>query len=112
MKKIFFIMLALIAITGTAVAETKPQNVAANPHASQLINRGIVLDVIESTMYTYLQVSSDTGTIWIAAYRNDIAKGDTVSYSNGVVMKNFVSKSLNRTFDKIIFVDAVVPVKK
>lgn len=112
MKKVIFALLALAAIAGSAIAETKQNAAVANPHASQPTNKGTVLDVIDSSKYTYLQVSGDTGTVWLAAYRNDISKGDTVSYSSGVVMNNFHSKSLNRTFDKIIFVDAVVPEKK
>lgn len=112
MKKIIFALLALAAFAGTAIAETRQNAAAAGLHASQLTNTGTVLDVIDSSMYTYLQVSSDTGAVWLAAYRNDMSKGDTVSYSRGVMMTNFRSKALNRTFDKIIFVDAVVPIRK
>lgn len=112
MKKFTFALLALATFAGPAIAEPKQNASAANPHASQLTNSGTVLDVIDSTTYTYMQVSSDAGAIWLAAYRNDIAKGDTVNYSKGVVMTNFHSKSLNRTFDKIVFVDAVIPAKK
>ena len=111
MKKTIIVLLALAAFAGTAIAETT-QNPVANPRAGQLTNKGTVLEVIDSTMYTYLRVSGNTGPIWLAAYKNDIAKGDTVNYSGGVEMTNFQSKSINRTFEKIIFVDAVAPVKK
>jgi len=69
-----------------------------------------VLDVVESPIYTYLQVSCDTGVVWLAANKNiaKIARGDAVSYPSGVAMKNFYSKSLNRSVEKIIFVDNVV----
>jgi hypothetical protein len=110
MKNSIIVLLTLAAFSGTAIAESK-QNTVANPRAGQLTNKGTVLEVIDSTMYTYLRVSSNTGPIWLAAYKNDIAKGDTINYSGGVEMRNFESKSINRTFDKIIFVDAVAPVK-
>ena len=112
MTKYFLSLLVLAVIAAGAKAETRQNVAAVNPPAYQLINKGKVLDVIDSDMYTYLQVSSETGAIWLAAYKSDIVKGDTVRYSTGVMMKNFQSKSIKRTFDKIIFVDSVMAVKK
>lgn len=115
MKKTVIALLASVAVAGAAVAEPQqnvPNTDTVSPAPSQFANKGTVLEVIESPMYTYLQVSSDAGPVWLAAYRNGITKGDTVSYPDGVVMRNFYSKSLNRTFEKIIFVDAVAAEKK
>ncbi len=110
MNKIIIIGLLTVAGFSTAgIAETPPgagEGVPLGP------NTGTVLEVIDSSLYTYLQVSSGTGAVWLAAYRNDIAKGEAVSYTKGILRTNFHSKALNRTFDKIIFVDAVVPVRK
>jgi hypothetical protein len=103
--------LALVAVALTANAETRQvQGADTNkPSAARNSNRGVVLDVIESPMYTYVQVSCDTGEVWLAANKNiaGIAKGDSISYPNGVVMRNFYSKSLNRSVAKIIFVNNV-----
>ena len=59
-----------------------------------------------------MQVSGANGPVWIAASKTKVAKGNTISYPNGAVMTNFNSKSLNRTFDKIIFVDRIKVEKK
>lgn len=138
--KTIFTLLALVAIAGLSVAasmrdsETAKPAAAASPHGvaaagktdaamppghppaipadTNLVNSGEVLEVIDSPMYTYLQVTSDKGPLWLAAFKTDIAKGATVRYSSGVVMPKFYSKSLDRTFDTIVFVDSIAPEKK
>lgn len=109
--KTIIALLALVGVAGTAIAAAQP-NAAAEQAAAQPLNKGKVLEVIDTSMYTYLQVSSDTNPVWIAVAKTDIAKGATIAYANGALMSNFHSKSLNRTFDKIIFLDKVEVVKK
>jgi hypothetical protein len=79
---------------------------------TQLVNSGKVLEVLNTDMYTYLQVTTEKGPLWIAAYKTDVTKGATVRYSNGVAMSNFYSNALNRNFDVIVFVDSLEQVKK
>lgn len=123
--KTIFALLALAAIANAAVAApqadtAKPAaalpdghvSIVAAPAAVQLTRKGKVLEVIDSPMYTYLQVTGDKDPVWLAAYKTDIAKGTIVNYSDGVALRNFHSKSLNRTFDTIIFVDRVETEKK
>ncbi len=106
------VLLAAVTLGAAGAAETQPAGIADAPSVGQYATRGTVLDVIDSSLYTYLQVSSEKGEVWLAAFRNDIAKGETVSYTKGILKMNFHSETLNRTFDKIIFVDAVMPVRK
>jgi hypothetical protein len=126
--KIIIALLALVAVANTAAAA--PQTNAADtakpavalppghvpitaaPAAIQLTRKGKVLDVIDSPTYTYLQVTGDKDPVWLVAYKTGIGKGSVVNYSDGVAMSNFHSKSLNRTFDTIIFVDRVEAEKK
>ena len=100
--KIIFTLLALFMFTGTAT----------NAMAAQYPNTGKVLEVMDASIYTYIQVTSDSGPVWLAASKTKVPKGSTISYPNGAVMSNFTSKSLNRTFDKIIFLDKVKVEKK
>lgn len=112
--KTIFALLALFAFAGNAAAELKP-NAPKAPKAAganQFANTGKVLEVIDTSMYTYMQVSGDKGPIWLAASKTKVAKGQSISYPNGAVMTNFASKSLNRTFDSIIFIDKVEVLKK
>jgi hypothetical protein len=106
--KTIFTLLALFAFTGTAIVVPQSSAFAA----SQYPNKGKVLEVMDASIYTYMQVSSDKGPVWLAASKTNVAKGDTISYPNGSVMTNFTSKALNRTFEKIIFLDKVKVEKK
>jgi hypothetical protein len=107
--KTVFTLLALFALTGTAVAAPQSNAYAAAVFA----NMGKVLDTMDASIYTYIQVSGEKGTVWIATTTTKVAKGDTISYpDDGVVMHNFTSKSLNRKFDSIIFVDKMSVLKK
>lgn len=108
--KLILAMLALVAFasSGTVVAAEKPAKASS---ASKWPNQGKVLEVIDTSMYTYLQVSDAKGSVWIAASKTNVAKGDTVGYGAGSVMTNFHSKSLNRTFESIIFTDKVEKLK-
>ena len=112
--KTIITLLALVAFAGTAFAAESQSNApAAKPAAAgKYPNKGKVLDVIDTSMYTYMQVTSDNGPIWLAGSKATVAKGVNISYPNGAVMKNFHSKSLNRTFDTIIFLDKVEVLKK
>lgn len=105
--------LALVAIVGTAVAEPVANNSVIHlAAASKYPNQGKVVEVIDTSMYTYLQVTTDKGAIWLAASKTNVAKGATIGYPNGAVMSNFYSKSLNRSFPTIIFLDKVEILKK
>ena len=109
MKTIFTLLaLALITVSGIAVAA--PQSDSSVIHlaaASKYPNQGKVVEVIDTSMYTYMQVASSSGSIWLAASKTNVAKGANIGYPNGAVMKNFYSKSLNKTFDTIIFLDKI-----
>lgn len=109
--KLILAMLALVAFagSGTVVAAEKPAKAAS---ASKWPHQGKVLEVIDTSMYTYFQVTGAKAPVWIAASKTSgLAKGDTLGYGEGSVMTNFHSKSLNRTFDSIIFTDKVEKLK-
>lgn len=66
--------------------------------------RGKVLKTMESGGYTYIQLQQEGGNkIWVAVPKARIAVGKRVSLEPGEEFRNFKSKTLNRTFDKIIF---------
>jgi hypothetical protein len=108
MMKTIYTLLVMLALTGTAVVVPQSSAFAA----SQYPNTGKVLETMDASIYTYVQVTGANGPVWIAASKTKVAKGETISYPDGAVMTNFASKSLNRTFDKIIFVDKIKVEKK
>ena len=64
---------------------------------------GTVLETLSSGGYTYMKVKESKKTYWIAMTKRDVKVGDAISYSEQGWMKNFHSKTLDRTFESILF---------
>ena len=112
------ILLALAAFSVSAIAATPPaagsaagkaQPAAAN---DQMPRKGKVLSSIDASIYTYVELTENGKTVWIAAPTVKVKKGDMIRFSDGAVMSNFYSKSLNRTFPAVVFVGKAEVVKK
>jgi hypothetical protein len=63
---------------------------------------------MDSAGYTYMNVETGAGTKWIAVNQTPVSVGDEVTYMDGMVMQNFVSKTLDRTFPEIVFSGGLV----
>jgi hypothetical protein len=82
-----------------------------NPHAGiQKIeipagagHKGKVVETMNSGGYTYALVEENGQKLWVAVMETKIEKGAVVEFPDSPPMVNFQSKTLNRTFDKIIF---------
>ena len=72
-----------------------------------LTRSGRVLSHRDANEYTYVEVSERGETLWLAAPRTPIADGSMVRFPDGVVMRDFYSKVLKRSFPAVIFVHAV-----
>lgn len=64
---------------------------------------GEVLETVDVESYTYLRLKTGDGETWAAVTKAAVRKGDKVSIENVMVMRNFESKSLKRTFPTILF---------
>ena len=69
-------------------------------------NEGKVLSTLDAPGYTYMELANTEKRFWIAAPTMRVKAGDRVRFDQSLVMKNFNSKTLNRTFDQIIFVNS------
>lgn len=67
------------------------------------VTSGTVLETMNASGYTYLYVDSGGSKEWVAIPETAVSVGDKVSYNQGMEMKDFHSKSLDRTFPTIIF---------
>ena len=66
-----------------------------------------VQDVEQVEKYTYLLVKGKGPAYWIAVSSTEIAVGEKITYQGGMLMENFYSKELDKTFEKVIFLDGV-----
>jgi len=64
---------------------------------------GKVVETMDSGGYTYALVDKDGVMTWVALPKSRIAVGNEITCQPGMVMNNFSSSSLNRTFKHIVF---------
>lgn len=68
---------------------------------------GTVVETMESGGYVYIKLEDG---VWIAANKFAVSKGDKIQYSGAMEMNDFHSKSLDKSFDSILFVSKAGPV--
>ncbi|HYA27148.1 MAG TPA: hypothetical protein VEE82_04040 [Thermodesulfovibrionales bacterium] len=98
MKKTVVLLLMVSALVLFAAVDGIP---ADSPSTSPI--SGKVIETMDSGGYTYALLEKDGNKIWVAVPQMKVEKGKNMSFQPGGVMENFTSKTLNRTFDKIIF---------
>lgn len=76
---------------------------AADAPVPNRVLTGTVLEVQDVDAYSYLRLQTKDGETWAAVGRAALKKGATVTIEDAMVMKNFESKSLKKTFPSIVF---------
>ncbi len=112
MLALFASTLATLAACGEATppaeapaapaAEAPPVDAAAAPAAAGSVT-GTVLETMNAATYTYVRIKTETGEVWAAVPETKTAVGESITIVNPMTMTNFTSKTLNRTFDSILF---------
>ena len=95
--------------------ERPPTEVASTPEASApapsvttgAVGTGTVVETMNSGGYTYVQVDTGSKEIWAAAPESLVKVGDQVAIPEGMPMRNFHSKTLDRDFELIYFVTSL-----
>ncbi len=62
---------------------------------------GTVAETMTSGGYVYMRLEEDGA--WVASSPIPVAVGDKITYSGGMTMKDFASRTLKRNFEYIIF---------
>ena len=75
---------------------------AAAP-ASGLSVSGKLLERIAASPYSYLRIQTAQGEIWAAVPETKVEKGAEVTVAGAMIMRDFESKTLKRTFAEIYF---------
>lgn len=71
------------------------------------LHKIVVDEVIDGGTYLYMNVTEGENKYWMAITNMPIEVGNTYYYNGGMVMKDFVSKQLDKTFDFITFAEGV-----
>ena len=64
---------------------------------------GRVVETMDGGGYTYVNLEQDGKRTWAAVPTMKVTVGEELELQPGAVMKNFKSKSLNKTFDSVVF---------
>lgn len=108
MKILSVLIIGALALYSCNNATTAVKTAENNMEVSTVDAHAVtVLEVIQTTAYTYLKVDENGLENWIAVTKIEANIGDKFYYSGGDEMKNFESKELNRVFSSVYFVQNI-----
>jgi hypothetical protein len=84
-----------------------PVQTTSDPQLAEF--RGKVVEKQDASVYTYIRLDDGAGKkVWAAVPQTQLEIGEEIALKGGSVMTNFNSKTLNRTFESIIFASGLV----
>lgn len=104
-QKLKTIVLAIVVVMIAWACQNNTKNAENNLYIDG--HKVTVKEVIQATSYTYLNVEEDNETYWIAINKGDYNVDDVLYYDNGMIMHDFESKDLGRTFEHIFFIQDI-----
>jgi len=100
-------VLFLVIASGCSKKETSAPASQAQPAVNMgqgaISLSGKVVETMNSGGYTYVSLENNGKKTWVAVPGTAVKVGQEVTCQPGMEMKNFTSKTLNRTFESIIF---------
>lgn len=86
----------------TSVAPPQAGNPAPEGKGDGAVS-GKIVETMNSGGYTYINLESSGKKTWVAVPETRVKVGQEVSCPSGTEMGNFTSKTLKRSFDRIVF---------
>ncbi|MEK6742809.1 MAG: hypothetical protein AABZ15_04335 [Nitrospirota bacterium] len=103
---------AVVVLIGAAGCKSAKQEAPAPVSQSQPAGHAVpagdslsgkVVETMNSGGYTYVSIENGGKRTWVALPDTKVKVGQQITCQPGMPMQNFTSKTLNRTFDSIIF---------
>ncbi|MDX5583413.1 MAG: hypothetical protein QNK20_00585 [Aureibaculum sp.] len=101
MRLVFAIIISFVFLSSCKDKNKEYAPLNNKPKAHQIK----VKEVLQASTYTYLFVNENKEEYWIAVSKADIKVDDHLYYNKALEMKDFKSEELDRTFDRILFVE-------
>ncbi|NTV12819.1 MAG: hypothetical protein HGA96_02605 [Desulfobulbaceae bacterium] len=95
------------------VSAAKPGAVARRPSLPQpppkiLPVSGKILEILDTGSFIFVLVDWQDKKVWATVPSVELKVGEVISLDHATMIKGFHSKTLNRTFDELIFASSVV----
>jgi hypothetical protein len=103
MKKLLITAIAILFLLIGCNSEQKKENTEL-PEGTRKIE---VVEHMNGGGYTFIKANENGNELWVAIREMPVEAGDVYYFTDAMVMNNFESKSLNKTFESILFVDKV-----
>ncbi len=117
-RALLAIAVSIVAVTiSTGFAASKNEEAASAPQALPPVKAvaqedatlsGKVVETMNAGGYTYVHIEKNGMKIWVAVPMTEIKVGQQAAFYPGTDMGSFTSKTLNKTFDHIIFSPGLV----
>lgn len=104
MKHILSILTVVIAFAITSC--DGPQTTSNEEVVNNFDYSGTIVEHIQTSKYTYCLVKDDINEHWIAVSKMEVENGKTLYFNQGLEMRDFHSKELDRDFPSVFFVQA------
>lgn len=101
-RTLYFLFIAVFSLGSLHVGMISLAH--AEQSAVPELIKGKVIDFIDVPSYTYVEVDTGSEKVWAAAPTTTVKKGDEVSFSTQMPMKDFHSDSIKKDFPLIYFV--------
>jgi len=103
MKALTLIIITFFLVVGCGTEQDKDLNESEVQKNEAHIAK--VIDKIDVKGYSYLQVTENKNDFWVAVPTMEIEIGETVYFSKFMVMEDFHSDNIDKSFDEILFVE-------
>ena len=92
-----------VAVSKSNVTISKIKENFEIPNIQNPVLKSTIIEFQDVKDYTYLHLKDSTGRIWAAIPKTPVETGKEIELFNIMVMKDFQSKTLGKTFDIILF---------
>ncbi len=96
--------------SGSGRKQTSPASPTLAAAASADFSKGFsgkVIEAMDAAGYTYVRVDTGKEKLWAAGPKTSVKVGDSITAVDGMPMRNYHSKTLNRDFDVVYFVGSL-----
>ena len=112
-KSIVVLVFSLFLVVSCKQKESyKKINKEVVSSTNSSVHKIVIKEAVDGGSYSYLKVEEGNKEYWMAVSKVDAKVGETYYYDKGMTMKDFESKYLKKTFDEIVFADAIRKTEK